>query len=138
LKVNTKTRYGIRAMIEIAKSTSERGIYQKEIAHNQELSNKYLDHIIHALKVAGLIRRIGHRGGYVLSKEAQHITILDIHNAFEFGIKIIDCLDCVIQCPREQECTSKNFWLILNKAIIDVFQAYTLEDLVEDRIVFEP
>jgi Rrf2 family protein len=134
VKVNTKTRYGIRAMIEIAKSTSEYGIFQKDIAKNQELSNKYLDHIIHALKVAGLIKRLGHRGGYVLSKDASKITILEIHNAFEYGIKIIDCLDCVIQCPKEQECHSKNFWLLLNKSITDVFESYTLEDLAEQRI----
>jgi len=137
VKVNTKTRYGIRAMMEIAKYTADGGIFQKDIAANQELSNKYLDHIIHAMKVAGLIRRNGHKGGYILSRDADKITILDIHNAFEFGIKIIDCLDCVVQCPRETECSTKDFWLLLNKRIIEVFQSYTLEDLLNKKVFID-
>ena len=120
-------------MIEIAEKTPEGGIFQKDIAVNQELPNKYLDHIIHALKVAGLIRRIGHRGGYVLTKEPSEITILDIHSAFEPGISIIDCLECTIRCPREHECASKDFWLELNETIVSVFKRQTLSDLIQNK-----
>jgi Rrf2 family protein len=134
VKVNTKTRYGIRAMMEIALHTPDGGIFQKDIAVNQEISNKYLDHIIHAMKVAGLVQRNGHKGGYILSREPDKITILDIHNAFEFGIKIIDCLDCIIKCPRETECSTKDFWLLLNQRITEVFQSHTLKDLIDGRI----
>lgn len=131
MKVNTKTRYGIRAMVEIGLHTPEGGIFQKDIAAKQEISNKYLDHIIHALKVAGLIRRMGHRGGYVLAKEPETITMFDINSAFEPGICIIDCLDCLIKCPKELECCTKDFWLLLNNTIIEIFKSHSLKDLME-------
>lgn len=118
-------------MVEIGLHTPEGGIFQKDIAARQELSNKYLDHIIHALKVAGLIRRNGHRGGYVLAKEPATITMFDINNAFEPGICIIDCLDCMIKCPKELECCTKDFWLLLNSTIIDIFRSHTLQDLMD-------
>lgn len=124
----------MRAMIEIAKHSPDTGIFQKDIAVNQELSNKYLDHIIHALKVAGLVRRVGHKGGYVLSRDADKITMLDINNAFEPGICVIECLDCMIKCPQEPECNTKDFWLLLNNAIIDIFQSHTLQDLLEHKV----
>lgn len=90
LKVNTKTRYGIRAMVEIAKKQSEEGIYQKEISENQDISNKYLDHIIHGLKVARLIRENGKKGGYVLTQKPSEITVYDINNVFDPCICIIE------------------------------------------------
>jgi len=133
LKVNTKTRYGIRAMIEIADKTPEGGIFQKDIAVNQELPNKYLDHIIHALKVSGLIRRNGHRGGYLLTRDPSKITIFDIHGAFEPGIAVIDCLDCNIKCARELECATKDFWLDLNDAIVQKFKGKTLQQILDDE-----
>lgn len=117
-------------MIEIARCPEESGIFQKDIAANQEISNKYLDHIIHALKVAGLVRKYGHKGGYVLSRPASEITVLDINSAFEPGICIIECLECLVKCPRELECSTKTFWQDLNKLINDHFRNSTLADLV--------
>ena len=121
-------------MVEIARHSPEPGIYQKDIAISQKISNKYLDHIMHALKVAGLIRKLGHKGGYVLTREAEKITILDIHNAFEPGICIIDCLDCTIKCPQELECSTKDFWGLLNNTILKLFSSNTLQSLVDQSI----
>ncbi len=121
-------------MVEIAKHSPDSGIFQKDIALSQKISNKYLDHIIHALKVAGLVRRLGHKGGFVLTRDAAEITILDIHNAFEPGICIIDCLDCVIKCPQELECSTKEFWGLLNQTIYNLFVSHTLHDLENKKL----
>jgi Rrf2 family protein len=87
MRFSTKTRYGIRAMIAIAEADQSKGILQKDIARNQDISNKYLDQIILGLKVAGLINNIkGHKSGYILTRDAETITIYDIHCAFEPGI----------------------------------------------------
>jgi len=65
-----KTRYGIRAILEIAMNEKAKGILQKDIAENQEISYKYLDHIINSLKVAGLVARAaGRKSGYVLTRK---------------------------------------------------------------------
>jgi Rrf2 family protein len=133
LKVNTKTRYGLRAMVEIANNHSAEGIYQKDISKNQDISNKYLDHIIHGLKVANLIRRKGKKGGYILTKKPSEITVYDIYNAFEPNLCVIECLDNNIVCDREKGCEAKGFWSKLNKLIIDYYKSVTLSDLMHQR-----
>jgi Rrf2 family protein len=134
MKFNTKTRYGIRTMLEIAYDVSQLGVLQKEIALNQNISVKYLDYIIHALKVAGLITNAnGKKRGYILSRKPSDITIYDIHNAFEHGVCIVDCLSAEMICVREKRCTVRKFWVGLNTMIIDYLKNTTLEDLVKQE-----
>ena len=83
MKFNTKTRYGIRSMLEIAMNKEQDGVFQKDIAKNQNISIKYLDHIIHSLKASRLIVNVrGKKSGYTLTREPSEITMFDIHNAF--------------------------------------------------------
>lgn len=131
MKFSTKTRYGVRAMLEIAMHTSNGGIFQKDISKNQDISNKYLDHIIHGLKVADLISKKGKKGGYVLTRKPSEITIYDINNAFEPGICVIECLDKINICNRKKGCRVRGFWSKLNNIIISYLQGVTLEDLLE-------
>ena len=124
-------------MVEIAANGSENGIYQKDISENQQISNKYLDHIIHALKVSELIYKKGRKGGYVLGRNPDKITLYDINNAFEPGICVIECLNKSNKCNRENGCTARGFWSGLNNVIIDYFKAITLKDLVEKKVVID-
>ena len=91
MKINTKIRYGLRTMIEIACCKEPTGILQKDIAKNQNISVKYLDYIISALKLKGLIINSKDGGGYMLTRPADQITMLDIYTAFE-QIVIIECV----------------------------------------------
>jgi Rrf2 family protein len=135
LKFSTKTRYGIRAILEIAMNAGENGIYQKEISHNQDISYKYLDQIINALKVAGLVTKAaGRKSGYVLTRNPTEITVYDIHNAFEPGICVIDCIEMNFSCDREKFCSLKGFWGQLNNQIIEYFKSTTIKDLMEKQI----
>lgn len=135
MKFSTKTRYGVRAMLEIAKCDSENGIYQKDIAKNQNLSYKYLDHIINSLKVAGLVTKAaGRKSGYVLTRDPSEISINDIHNAFEPGICVVDCLSHNYNCKKEQQCASRGFWGQLNNQIIDYLKSTSLQDLMEKQV----
>jgi Rrf2 family protein len=135
LKFSTKTRYGIRAMLEIAKDESQNGVFQKDIAANQGLSVKYLDQIIHGLKTAGLIINLrGKKSGYILTRPPSEITMLDIHNAFEPGICVIDCMATGFICERRSSCQVVGFWKNLNTMIVDYFKNITLEDLRDNRV----
>ena len=119
-------------MLEIALKGDQNGIYQKEISVNQKISFKYLDQIISALKVAGLITNVkGKKSGYVLTKDAKKITMYDIVKAFEPDINIVDCLSEKIQCKDENHCAPRDFWEGLNNQIIEYFSKYTLKDLKE-------
>lgn len=125
-------------MVEIAKNSPGNGIFQKNIALNQEISNKYLDHIIHSLKASGLITKAhGRKSGYVLTRDASEITMYDIHNAFEPGICVIDCLSPGIRCDREEGCAARGFWGGLNKLVRDYFMSVTLRDLLENEGVID-
>jgi len=135
VKFSTKTRYGIRAILEIALHGEAEGIYQKEIAQNQDISYKYLDQIINSLKVAGLVTKAGGRkSGYILTRDPSEITVYDIHNAFEPGICVIDCLALNFSCEREKFCSLKGFWGELNNQIIDYFKSTTIKDLMEEQV----
>jgi len=125
-------------MIEIARHSPDNGIFQKDIAKAQDISNKYLDHIIHSLKVAGLITNVkGKKSGYMLTRPADRITVFDIHRAFEPGICVIDCLSNNYQCDREEGCSARGFWGKLNQQIIEHFKSVSLQDLVENKLVLD-
>lgn len=131
MKFSTKTRYGIRTMLEIASDETGNGIFQKDIAVRQELSVKYLDHIISALKAAGLINNVkGKKSGYQLSRKPAEISMLDIHNAFENGICVIDCMSLNNNCNRTQKCKSQHFWRGLNNIVHDYFKNTSLADIM--------
>lgn len=131
MKVNTKIRYGIRAMVEIAKADQKSGIFQKEISQSQKISNKYLDHIIPMLKTAGLIANVkGKKSGYHLTRNPSEVTMLQIHNAFEPEIAVNECLSEHFQCEMENICHTNPFWKGLNNLIVQYFASVTLTDLI--------
>lgn len=130
MKIGTRTRYGLRTILEIARSENSGGIFQKEIAINQALSNKYLDHIIHALKTAGLICNVkGKKSGYMLARKPEDITIFDIHQAFEPHICLVECLSTNYHCNREEKCVAQGFWKKLNVMIVQYLKSVTVADL---------
>lgn len=134
MKISTRTRYGIRAMAEIASETSGKGVFQKDIAKRQAISLKYLDSIIQSLKTANLIvNSKGKKSGYILTRDPKDITMLDIHNAFENSICIIDCLSPHVKCQREATCNARNFWSDLNSIILGYFESITLQDMMDKK-----
>lgn len=120
-------------MLELAlNAESEVGVLQKEIAENQAVSVKYLDHIIADLKTAGLVANVGgKKSGYKLNRPAGEISILDIYLAFEDDLVIIDCLTADGHCPRKKICVLKDYWHGLNDTIRSSMESQNLKDLVE-------
>ncbi|MDY6787787.1 MAG: Rrf2 family transcriptional regulator, partial [candidate division WOR-3 bacterium] len=88
MKLSTRSRYGLRAMIDIAMQDNQ-PVLLKDIANLEHLSMKYLDHIMGGLKRAGLIRRVNE--GYLLSREPDKITAYDIISVLESSVKSVDC-----------------------------------------------
>lgn len=137
LKFNTKIRYGIRTMMEIAMHDSGHGVLQKDISRNQKISFKYLDQIIAALKAAHLITNIkGKKSGYVLTRPASQISIYDIHKAFEPEISIVDCLSEMIECEYEKYCAPHELWEGLNELIVDYLERHNLDELARKQIEY--
>lgn len=131
MKVNTKIRYGLRTMIEIAGCKDVDGVLQKDIAERQQISVKYLDYIISALKLKGLIRNVKGRGsGYVLAKPAVNITMLDIYTAFE-QVLIVQCVSNDSFCERSSHCCKANlYWKQFHKQFRAMLESRNLEQIM--------
>jgi len=136
MKFNTKTRYGLRTVLELAlNEEKEEGIFQKQIAVNQDVSIKYLDHIISALKKANLIENLaGKKSGYRLAKPSQDITIYDVYLAFEDELEIIGCLSPEGECNKKGSCVLRGFWCDLNGEIISRMSSVNLKKLADDHM----
>jgi Rrf2 family protein len=130
MKINTKIRYGLRTMTEIALSDQEEGVLQKEISEKQNISFKYLDTIIAALKTKGLIINAKGKGsGYKLAKPAHEITIYDIYTAFD-SINIVDCIQNINYCDRHCNCIGRSYWTELRNDFIQLLKKNTLADII--------
>ena len=133
MKLNTKTRYGLRAIIEIAMNSSEHGVLQKDIAKTQNISNKYLDQIIAELKSADLIVNTGgKKSGYRLNGDPKKITAYTIFKAFNLSLQLIDCMSSN-ECCKTKMCAAQSFWCGLNDHIVSYLQSKTLYDLVQEQ-----
>ncbi|MFH0843618.1 MAG: Rrf2 family transcriptional regulator [Bacteroidota bacterium] len=134
MKLNTRIRYGLRAILEIALDETDNGVFQKDISERQDISVKYLDNIITALKTAGLvINARGKKSGYKLTRKPGKIKIIDVYNAFTPGVVIIDCLTDKHLCPRTSKCEVRDFWSGLNDTISKYLESFTLEDLIKEH-----
>lgn len=134
MKLNAKTRYGIRTMLEIATHDQSEGIFQKNIAENQNISFKYLDHIIQNLKSAMLIANAkGKKSGYVLLRRPEEISVYDIYQAFEPEICIVDCLSNRSGCARNGKCSAQGLYGELNTMIRNYLKNITLKNLIDKQ-----
>jgi len=135
--ISTKIRYGLRTLLEIAKAKPEEGILQKDISINQEISNKYLDHIIRDMKVAELIcNRKNKKSGYRLCKSPSEINVYMVYRAFEPELCLIECLDEKNGfCSRVAECSTQPVWKELNRKMRDYMTSVTLQDIIEGKVL---
>ena len=133
LKLSTKGRYGLRAMIDLAMAYNESHtpIMMSEIAERQALSRKYLHALLTPLKNAGLVKSArGAKGGYYLSKSPSEITIGEILETLEGEMSIVDCISDAIECDRSANCLAKGVWEELNQAIVRLLNNVTLHTLI--------
>lgn len=138
MKINSKTRYGTRAILELALNKSEEGVYQKDISINQDISYKYLDQIICGLKAGGLIGTVsGKKSGYRLQREPGKITVLDVYNAFSQDLAVVDCLADKSICDRHEKCAARDLWDGLNSVIESYLKSITIDDLAEKQSELE-
>jgi Rrf2 family iron-sulfur cluster assembly transcriptional regulator len=133
MRINTKIRYGLRTMIEIAGSTDANGMLQKDIAKNQNISLKYLDPIISSLKLKGLIANSKGRGsGYKLTREPKDITMLDIYTAFE-QIVVVECINNLGYCDRSMhDCKGRSYWNEFKNEFAEMLRKKNLEQIIQD------
>jgi len=134
MRFSTKTRYGLRAMIDLAIHYKGKPVLIREIAERQKVSDKYLEQIMLSLKKAGLVESVsGARGGYMLTKNPADIKALTIVEILEGSLSPAPCVDHGGICERENTCTARELWLKVKKSVKDVLNSASLKDLTEDK-----
>jgi len=136
MKINTNIRYGLRTILEIAKS--EKPVLQKEIAERQDISLNYLDAIIAGLKNAGLIVNYEGKGsGYVLAKKTKNISVYNVYRAFNPDLQLVNCSCETNECKRSNNCPTKDFWFELNSQLKEIMNSKTIEKIIDENLQIE-
>ena len=132
IRISTKGRYGTRFMLELAMHFGNGPILLKDIARRQELSEGYLQHIVDALKGAGLVisSRVGH-GGYTLAKSPDRITLREILGTLEGSINLVECIDNPDVCSRSPNCAVRDVWGEVSDNFSHSLNNFTLQKMVE-------
>ncbi|WKY47249.1 Rrf2 family transcriptional regulator [Eubacteriaceae bacterium ES3] len=133
MKLSTKGRYGVLAMVELSLHYGKGPISIKEIAEKQSFSDSYMEQLFSALKRAGLVKSIrGARGGYILSRDPDEIIIGDIIRALEGPIELADCI-AGYNCEKSAECLTRGLWTDVMASISQVIDNRTLQDLLDGK-----
>jgi len=132
MKLSTKGRYGARAMLDLALHYGEGPVLLKDIAKRQQISERYLEHLIVSLKVGGLVNSMrGARGGFTLAKPPSQIRLSKIIQIVEGSIAPVECVDDPKICSRAGHCVTRDIWAEMKKAMYGVLESITLADLVQ-------
>ncbi|CAB1243345.1 RrF2 family transcriptional regulator [Clostridium sp. MT-14] len=135
MKLSTKGRYGVKAMVDLAIHYSEEPSSIKSISERQNISEYYLEQLFSSLRKSNLIKSIrGAQGGYILNREPKDITIADIMGVLEGPVEISDCIDenSESSCSRIDCCATRLLWSKIKESIDQVMKFTTLQDMVDD------
>ena len=142
---STRAEYGVRVMVELARrgTDAENGcVSLSEIADGDGLPLAYLEHLAARLRKAGLIEsRRGARGGYLLARPAEEISMAEVVEALEGSIAPIECIsegaDGHLVCLRETEtdhvCPTKLLWTRVRGSVVRTLEETRLSDLVQEK-----
>ena len=143
MKLSTKGRYGLRAMIDLARYSEKEPVSIGSVAARQEISERYLEQLVALLKKAGLVKSIrGASGGYVLAKAPEKISVGDILRALEGSLEPVKCAafdaDSGEGCMASDGCVTKYVWRKINDSINDTVNKIKLDELIQESKSINP
>ena len=133
MKLSTKGRYGLRAMIDLARYSEVEPVSINSIAARQNISERYLEQLVALLRKAGLVKSIrGATGGYILAKDAAEISVGDILRALEGSLEPVKCAAFYSEegCMASDGCVTKYVWQKINDSINETVNQMMLDELV--------
>ncbi|MEO6608801.1 MAG: Rrf2 family transcriptional regulator [Aestuariivirga sp.] len=135
MKMSTKGRYAVMALIDIGGQSPDRPISLAEIADRQDISQEYLEQLFGKLRRAGLVTSSrGPGGGYVLARPPADIQVSEIVLAVDEELRVTRCEgDAVKGCVKGQQCVAHDLWSSLGRQMMYFLESVSLEDVVEKR-----
>ncbi len=141
MKLSTKGRYGLRAMIDLARYSEEEPVSISSIAARQGISERYLEQLVALMKKAGLVKSIrGASGGYVLARNVEDISVGDVLRSLEGSLEPVKCSAFYSDdgCMAAGGCVTKYVWQKINDSINDTVDHMMLDELVRESISLNP
>lgn len=136
MKLSTKGRYGLRAVLDIALNSDEEAVALSTIAERQSISISYLEQLIAKLKKAGIVSSTrGAKGGYILAKDPSQISVGEVLRALEGNLDPVDCAEIVggkSSCHASDICVTKYVWKRISDSINNAVDTLMLSELVEE------
>jgi Rrf2 family transcriptional regulator, iron-sulfur cluster assembly transcription factor len=132
MKLSTRSRYGTRLMLDMAQHYEDGPIHLANVAKRQGISVKYLEQIIIPLKKANYIRSVrGPKGGHVLARPPEEVTVGEIVALLEEGASLAACSYNPMACDRSITCQTRSIWQEAAQAMFDKLNSITLADLLK-------
>lgn len=132
MKVNTKVRYGLRAILQIAENYGGDPLPISAISDTQEISGKYLEQVVGTLRKAGLINsRKGVRGGYTLARAPEEIDLWEIISALDPHTVLVECVNEAEICDRSDDCLTRSIWALLSQRMQEFWKSFNLASLLQ-------
>jgi Rrf2 family transcriptional regulator, cysteine metabolism repressor len=133
MKVNTRVRYGMRAILRIADAYGAAPVSINSISESEEISGKYLEQVVSPLRRAGLVTsHKGVKGGYSLSRPPAEISLLDVINSLDVHPELVECVRRPEICDRAPECVAHQIWCMLDTRLQEFWRGISLADLLAE------
>lgn len=132
MRLSTRSRYGTRMMFDLAERYDEGPVQIGDIAGRQDISVKYLEQLIIPLKRANYVTSVrGPKGGHMLAKPPEEITVGEIVELLEGGINLSHCIEDPEVCDRSDDCLTRGIWQTATEAMYDELNSVTLSDMIK-------
>jgi len=132
MKLSTRSRYGTRMMLDMAQHYEDGPTQIGAIAKRQEISVKYLEQLIIPLKQANYVQSVrGPKGGHMLAKPPDKITVGEIVDVLEGGIHLTHCVEDPDVCEKSKDCLTRTLWKEATKAMHEKLNAVTLSEMID-------
>jgi Rrf2 family protein len=132
MQLTTRSRYGLRMLLDIALHGEDGPVRIQDIASRRNISVKYLEQLIRALKTAGFIQsKRGPKGGHVLAVPPEAIRVGDVVRALEARPELTECVGNPTICPISEDCVTRQIWARATEGMFRELDAIVLADLME-------
>ena len=132
MRLSTRSRYAIRALLDLAVHQDKGPRLVREIAESEDISVRYLEQLLLPLKAAGIVRAMrGANGGFTLARDPAAINLREIIRIMEGSTGFTECTDNKDICPRSDRCVLRDSWVEVTEAANKVMESTTLQTLVE-------
>ncbi|HBU11862.1 MAG TPA: AsnC family transcriptional regulator [Clostridiales bacterium] len=133
MKLSTKGRYGLKALVDLAVNGDKEAVSAGSIAQRQDISEGYLEQLLARLKKAGIVVSArGAHGGYFLARPAEQIRVGDVLRALEGSIEPAPCPGLEGECTDASSCVTKNLWRRINEGLTKIVDETSLRALIEE------